>query len=563
MAQPKEEQPFVEEIDSAELFKVEVVGRGSFGVVWRAEWRQRPVAVKFIESDSEKRAFAVEKKQLSRVRHENIIRLYGASTVRPVCLVMEFAEGGSLYNLLHSRPYRTYTAGHAISWALQCARGVAYLHSLQPKVIHRDLKPPNLLLVDRGGTRLKICDFGTARDLTTCGHLTNNQGSAAWMAPEVFEGSSYTEKCDVFSWGIILWEVLTRRRPFDNIKGATVAILWAVHTGQRPPLIANCPPPLETLMTSCWEKESSERPAMVEVVERMERLAVHFPGGDLPITEYEDQSSDNEEDEDEDDDEGTIETFGPQTTTSLNGTISSVLSTQLAPLSVQVSEPETLAPLPEVELRPHPFARLEAITATRPTTLLQPPKRPQMRQSNINNDQWEVGDEISPVEEAKPIPSAAATTATTAAAAAAPRSSGPEARSGGGESGEWHPLLSCARPAARVPANQSLACRATSTMSSAAASEELDNVYQMLDPKLQPLPPDPDNPDSLRVFNEHKQLAQEYFRVQTEMAYTRQHRDNLAERLSEEQLQQPSQQLEELAKLESEKVNFIVNFDIC
>ncbi|CAB3375396.1 Hypothetical predicted protein [Cloeon dipterum] len=292
------------------------------------------------------------------------------------------------------------------------------------------------------------------------------------MAPEVFEGSSYTEKCDVFSWGIILWEVLTRRRPFDNIKGATVAILWAVHTGQRPPLIANCPPPLETLMTSCWEKESSERPAMVEVVERMERLAVHFPGGDLPITEYEDQSSDNEEDEDEDDDEGTIETFGPQTTTSLNGTISSVLSTQLAPLSVQVSEPETLAPLPEVELRPHPFARLEAITATRPTTLLQPPKRPQMRQSNINNDQWEVGDEISPVEEAKPIPSAAATTATTAAAAAAPRSSGPEARSGGGESGEWHPLLSCARPAARVPANQSLACRATSTMSSAAASGE-------------------------------------------------------------------------------------------
>ncbi|XP_065339284.1 mitogen-activated protein kinase kinase kinase 7-like isoform X2 [Cloeon dipterum] len=519
MAQPKEEQLFVEEIDSAELFKVEVVGRGSFGVVWRAEWRQRPVAVKFIESDSEKRAFAVEKKQLSRVRHENIIRLYGASTVRPVCLVMEFAEGGSLYNLLHSRPYRTYTAGHAISWALQCARGVAYLHSLQPKVIHRDLKPPNLLLVDRGGTRLKICDFGTARDLTTCGHLTNNQGSAAWMAPEVFEGSSYTEKCDVFSWGIILWEVLTRRRPFDNIKGATVAILWAVHTGQRPPLIANCPPPLEALMTSCWEKESSERPAMVEVVERMERLAVHFPGGELPIIEYEGQSSENEEDEDEDDDEDTMETFGPQTTTSLNGTISSVLSTQLAPLSVQVSEPETLAPLPEVELRPHPFARLEAITATRPTTLLQPPKRPQMRQSNINNDQWEVGDEISPVEEAKPIPTAAAAATTATTAAAAPRSSGPEARSGGGE------------------------------------SEELDNVYQMLDPKLQPLPPDPDNPDSLRVFNEHKQLAQEYFRVQTEMAYTRQHRDNLAERLSEEQLQQPSQQLEELAKLESEKEN--------
>jgi mitogen-activated protein kinase kinase kinase 7 len=113
-----------------------------------------------------------------------------------------------LSEVLHSRPHRRYSAGHAISWALQCARGVSYLHSLQPKVIHRDLKPPNLLLVDKGGTQLKICDFGTARDLTTLGHLTNNQGSAAWMAPEVFEGSIYTEKCDVFSWGIILWEVI-------------------------------------------------------------------------------------------------------------------------------------------------------------------------------------------------------------------------------------------------------------------------------------------------------------------------------------------------------------------
>lgn len=62
-------------------------------------------------------------------------------------------------------------------------------------------------------------------------------------------GSHYTEKCDVFSWGIILWEVLTRRKPFDDISGPAYAILWAVHRGQRPPLIEGCPPPLEQLMT--------------------------------------------------------------------------------------------------------------------------------------------------------------------------------------------------------------------------------------------------------------------------------------------------------------------------
>lgn len=98
-----------------------------------------------------------------------------------------------------------------------------------------------------GGQTLKICDFGTACDLNT--YMTNNKGSAAWMAPEVFEGSRYTEKCDVFSWGVILWEILSRKKPFDEIGGSAYRIMWAVHIGQRPPLIEGCPKPLEDLMT--------------------------------------------------------------------------------------------------------------------------------------------------------------------------------------------------------------------------------------------------------------------------------------------------------------------------
>ncbi|XP_076819477.1 mitogen-activated protein kinase kinase kinase 7-like isoform X2 [Clavelina lepadiformis] len=272
---------FIEEIDYDELDFRDQVGKGSFGVVYMAIWRNSRVAVKMIESESERRAFVTELRQLSRVSHPNIIRLYGACR-NPVSLVMEYAECGSLYSLLHGPgPQPHYTSGHGMSWCLQCATGVAYLHGMKPKaLIHRDLKPPNLLLTNNGVV-LKICDFGTACDQHT--HMTNNKGSAAWMAPEVFEGCQYSEKCDVFSWGIILWEVLTRKKPFDELGGPAFRIMWAVHTGTRPSLIQGCPKPVEQLMTRCWSAKPNERPSMNEVVEAMIDLMMFFPGGDDPL----------------------------------------------------------------------------------------------------------------------------------------------------------------------------------------------------------------------------------------------------------------------------------------
>uniref|UniRef100_A0A3P9MDB4 Mitogen-activated protein kinase kinase kinase 7 n=1 Tax=Oryzias latipes TaxID=8090 RepID=A0A3P9MDB4_ORYLA len=272
--------PF-EEINYEDIEVEEVVGRGAFGVVCKAKWKGNDVAIKTIESESERKAFIVELRQLSRVNHPNIVKLYGSCS-NPVCLVMEYAEGGSLYNVLHgAEPLPCYTASHAMSWCLQCSQGVAYLHGMKPKaLIHRDLKPPNLLLV-AGGTVLKICDFGTACDIQT--HMTNNKGSAAWMAPEVFEGSNYSEKCDVFSWGIILWEVITRRKPFDEIGGPAFRIMWAVHNGTRPPLIKNLPKPIESLMTRCWSKDPSQRPSMEEIVKIMSHLMKYFPESDVPL----------------------------------------------------------------------------------------------------------------------------------------------------------------------------------------------------------------------------------------------------------------------------------------
>ncbi len=110
-------------------------------------------------------------------------------------------------------------------------------------------------------------------------------------------GSNYSEKCDVFSWGIILWEVITRRKPFDEIGGPAFRIMWAVHRGKfyvcpiwdfvfwfkirsfnhlsvgtRPPLIKNLPKPIESLMTRCWSKDPSQRPSMEEILKIMSHL---------------------------------------------------------------------------------------------------------------------------------------------------------------------------------------------------------------------------------------------------------------------------------------------------
>uniref|UniRef100_A0A8C7KWN7 Mitogen-activated protein kinase kinase kinase 7 n=1 Tax=Oncorhynchus kisutch TaxID=8019 RepID=A0A8C7KWN7_ONCKI len=264
--------PF-EEIEYEDIEVEEVVGRGTFGVVFKAKWKGKDVAIKTIESESERKAFVVE------VQEHPCLKI---TFFFCVCLVMEYAEGGSLYNVLHgAEPLPQYSASHAMSWCLQCAQGVSYLHGMKPKaLIHRDLKPPNLLLV-QGGTVLKICDFGTACDIQT--HMTNNKGSAAWMAPEVFEGSNYSEKCDVFSWGIILWEVITRRKPFDEIGGSAFCIMWAVHRGTRPPLIKDLPEPIEGLMTHCWDKDPAQRPSMEEVRNTMASLMKYFPGSDEPL----------------------------------------------------------------------------------------------------------------------------------------------------------------------------------------------------------------------------------------------------------------------------------------
>ena len=489
------QQQFVEEINYDEIETEQVVGKGSFGVVWKGKWRGQYVAVKYINSEGEKKAFTVEVRQLSRVMHPNIVKLYGACTRNPVCLVMEYAEGGSLYNVLHCNPQPRYTAGHAMSWALQCARGVAYLHNMKPKpLIHRDLKPPNLLLV-MGGQTLKICDFGTACDLNT--YMTNNKGSAAWMAPEVFEGSRYTEKCDVFSWGVILWEILSRKKPFDEIGGSAYRIMWAVHVGQRPPLIEGCPKPIEDLMTRCWHKSPEERPSMDEVVEIMTMLSQFFNSHLEPV-EYSRSLASQEVNENHVSKDDTLDV-----TTTLDSQINGC--TANGTITASVPSPKEKPEIPNGK-----------DSSSRPLY--------NFRDAPCNNNN-PLNDTTHKQFQNKSFP----------------------------------PLhIDCDPNAWELPSSdppsQSSVLKAKNTaQSNSTTNEDLDNVYRLLDADLRPLTPDQTCERSKEIFEEHKQLAQEYLKVQTEIALLGQHKNEMLKNLTIDSLRQQ----EELRKLEDEKESLI------
>ncbi|CAG2167903.1 unnamed protein product, partial [Oppiella nova] len=256
-------------IDTSEVLLKERIDKGSFGTVYKAIWRDRKVAVKLINREQE-HDFDIEEAQLSRLNHKNIVKLLATGRDKDnLWLVMEFAEDGSLYKVVHkSNPQVSYSVSQALQWLHQCARGVAYLHSRLPRaIIHRDLNSKNLLLFNRL-TGLKICDFRNAREMTT-NDMTQNvvHGTPRWMAPEVFRSTRYNERCDVYSWGIILWEVLARELPF-HFADSVEQIQWAVHSKRRPPLLSECPQVIEELMIKCWANEPSVRPSMADVESR-------------------------------------------------------------------------------------------------------------------------------------------------------------------------------------------------------------------------------------------------------------------------------------------------------
>uniref|UniRef100_A0A667ZN50 Mitogen-activated protein kinase kinase kinase n=1 Tax=Myripristis murdjan TaxID=586833 RepID=A0A667ZN50_9TELE len=266
------------EIDFSELTLEEIIGVGGFGKVYRALWQGNEVAVKAARRDPDEdveqtlESVRQEAKLFAMLHHPNIMALLGVCLQEPnLCLVMEFARGGPLNRALAGKRIPPCTL---VDWAVQIARAMHYLHcqAIVP-IIHRDLKSSNILILERvemedlSNKTLKITDFGLAREW----HRTTKMSAAgtyAWMAPEVIRSSTFSKGSDVWSYGVLLWELLTGEVPFRGIDGLAVAYGVAMNKLALP-IPSTCPEPFARLMEDCWSPDPHSRPLFTSVLDQL------------------------------------------------------------------------------------------------------------------------------------------------------------------------------------------------------------------------------------------------------------------------------------------------------
>lgn len=277
----------------------ETIGIGSTSVVYKGRLRgvPQPVAVKEVtlstieeqystQDDGIILAITRELEVWPEVDHPGILKFLGfcfspdQSTMR-IC--SQFCTGGTLFDLLHNAWDIELSNRQRRDIMLDIAQAVDYLHNFWQPVMHRDLKSLNVLLLDpaedkQSKIKVKLADFGFARkpaDDLTCG-----AGTPHWMAPEVAQGTTYHLKVDVFSFAVIMYEVICRHMAFEMLTPEQVQ--REIAQGHRPPLEGvfdtdtfvpeSTPRELRDLVARCWSQNALDRPPMESVVQELQRL---------------------------------------------------------------------------------------------------------------------------------------------------------------------------------------------------------------------------------------------------------------------------------------------------
>jgi len=263
-------------IDYNDLEFERLIGKGAFGEVHRGKYFGTDVAIKTIFDTDEDSMLYLQREinVLKSMRHPNIVQFIGI-TQNPAglaCIITEFVAKGDLRKKLKDQTI-------PMSWALktdiahQICCAIAYLHSRN--IIHRDLKSKNLL-VDHNW-RIKVCDFGFARTAQKAARPMTICGTGEWMAPEIILGQAYSEKADVFSFGIVLCEIISRKKITTELQRSALDA-FGLDVDKFLALVPDdCPLELQSIALECCVYEPNERPTFKQLIPRLGTLLKSLP----------------------------------------------------------------------------------------------------------------------------------------------------------------------------------------------------------------------------------------------------------------------------------------------
>ncbi|KAF8392064.1 hypothetical protein HHK36_022405 [Tetracentron sinense] len=274
-------------IKNADLEELRELGSGTFGTVYHGKWRGTDVAIKRIkkscfsgrssEQEQLTKDFWREAQILSKLHHPNVVAFYGVvpdGAGGTLATVTEFMVNGSLRHVL-LRKDRALDRRKRLIIAMDAAFGMEYLHF--KNIVHFDLKCDNLLVNMRDPQRpiCKVGDFGLSRIKRNTLVSGGVRGTLPWMAPELLNGSSsrVSEKVDVFSFGIAMWEILTGEEPYANMHCGAI-IGGIVNNSLRPPIPDRCDIEWRKLMEQCWSPDPSARPSFTEITNRLRVMSM-------------------------------------------------------------------------------------------------------------------------------------------------------------------------------------------------------------------------------------------------------------------------------------------------
>uniref|UniRef100_A0A667ZWZ9 receptor protein-tyrosine kinase n=1 Tax=Myripristis murdjan TaxID=586833 RepID=A0A667ZWZ9_9TELE len=270
---------FAREIEASRIKIEKIIGSGEFGEVCYGRMRlpgkrDIPVALKTLKAgytEKQKRDFLAEASIMAQFDHPNVIRLEGVVTQsKPVMIITEYMENGSLDSFLR-RHDGQFTVIQLVGLLRGIAAGMTYLADLG--YIHRDLAARNILV--NSNLVCKVSDFGLSRvledDPDAAYTTSGGKIPIRWTAPEAIAYRKFSSSSDVWSYGVVMWEVMSYgERPYWNLTNRDV--IKSVEEGYRLPAPMGCPGPLHTLMLDCWQKDRNERPRFCQIVTVLDKL---------------------------------------------------------------------------------------------------------------------------------------------------------------------------------------------------------------------------------------------------------------------------------------------------